>query len=144
MNSHLFLFSQGVWLGEGNISFSASPESLHFATKWFVDKKNKEGILCTQDVELQDSEEMIHNTFFLSDLKNGVFAIQLENELIGSVAGSGLIEKDRIAWEFRSHLNFQGYEIYNLQDNGEYTFHAEYFSPDQFRTIIDGRIWMKN
>jgi len=37
---HLFILEPGLWLGEGKISFSASPEFLRFYTKWTVEKDN--------------------------------------------------------------------------------------------------------
>jgi hypothetical protein len=38
---------------------------------------------------------------------------------------------------------FEGFEVYEQQENGDYFLHAEYGSPDQFRTIIEGLIWRK-
>jgi hypothetical protein len=143
LSTHEFLLKPGQWLGEGNITFTQSPDKIHFATRWTIDPKDHDEIVCTQQVEMQGSDEMVHNVFCLSDIAKGNFAIELENQLIGKVMGQGVLEPKTIAWEFRSHLNFQGYEVYKLQENGEYHFHAEYASPDQFRTIIDGRIWKK-
>jgi hypothetical protein len=48
-----------------------------------------------------------------------------------------------IAWEFRENdLNFEGFETYHLQEDGSYTMHAEYVTSDQFRTQIDGKLWL--
>ena len=70
--------------------------------------------------------------------------MELENELLGTVKGTGVIDENTIAWEFHGTGGLEGFEVYELQDNGDYMMHAEYSSPDQFRTIIDGRIWKKN
>jgi hypothetical protein len=70
--------------------------------------------------------------------------MELENELLGKVKGAGVIDEKTIAWEFHGTGGLEGFEVYELQDNGDYMMHAEYSSPDQFRTIIDGRIWKKN
>jgi hypothetical protein len=63
--------------------------------------------------------------------------------MLGSVQGKGIIDAKTIAWEFRGHPDFEGFEVYELQENGDFMLHAEYSSLDQIRTIIDGRIWKK-
>ena len=69
------------------------------------------------------------------------FSISFKNAIVGQVIGSGIIDKSTIAWEFRGHIGFQGYEVFDkINDGKQYHFHAEYSSPDQFRTIIDGTI----
>lgn len=145
---HKFLFASGSWVGEGKISFTASKDQLKFYTRWMVrcereEKNFPEKVTCTQDVEMQGAEEHIQNRFVFSQFTDSKFVLELENELIGSVQGTGLFEEKKIAWEFRGHPSFEGFEVYELQENGDYLFHAEYVSPDQFRSIIDGRIWEK-
>lgn len=138
---HQFIFKPGKWTGEGTVSFSASPDQLFFITKWDVSQKNEdEGILCKQEVKMEAAEEKVVNSFLLYDVTPTSFHIELENELVGKAIGTGVIDEKTIAWEFRGQIGFQGFEVYELQDDGEYTLHAEYSSPDQFRTIIDGRI----
>ncbi len=144
-----FIFTPGKWIGEGKISFSASPEILRFYTRWDISEAVKEGVLheitCKQVVEMQGAaEEHIHNLFTVSQVDDKSFVLELENELIGVIQGTGVMNQKKIAWEFRGHPTFEGFEVYELQDNGDYLFHAEYVSPDQFRSVIDGRIWKKN
>ena len=146
MESHLFLFEAGQWIGEGRVKFSASPEQIKFYTKWTIPAATGDEnpiIRCTQQVEMQGSSEQVVNNFQLSNISNGSFAIQIENDLVGKVQGKGVTDAKTIAWEFRGHPGFEGFEVYELTDNGDYMLHAEYSSPDQFRTIIDGRIWKK-
>lgn len=144
-----FIFSPGKWIGEGKISFSGSPEILRFFTRWEISSAEPEGVLheitCHQVVEMQGgaAEEHIKNRFTVSQVNDNSFVLELENELIGVVQGKGIIDAKKIAWEFRGHPTFEGFEVYELQENGDYLFHAEYVSPDQFRSIIDGRIWKK-
>ena len=147
VKTHSFIFQEGHWIGEGKIVFSSSPEFLKFYTRWTFPKAavidKREMIRCTQDVEMQTEQEHVQNHFTFSDITDGKFVIELENDLIGYVSGTGVYDEKKIAWEFRGHPNFEGFEVYEIQDNGDYMFHAEYVSPDQFRSIIDGRVWKK-
>lgn len=141
--SHLFLYTPGVWLGEGVVTFSASPEKVRFYTKWLINNEDEmHQIACEQKVELQGSDENILNDLVFFDITSSKFLVKLENVLFGKVTGKGIIDSKTIAWEYRSPDVMEGYEVYELQDNGDYLFHAEY-AADQFRTIIDGRIWKK-
>lgn len=143
MSQHEFLFNPGNWIGEGKVAFSASPETLHFYTKWTVEKADTHGIRSSQIVEIQGSDPSMHNAFVLTNITPNSFAIDLENDILGKVHGTGVIDGKTIAWEFHGHDGLEGFEVYELQDNGDYMLHAEYSSPDQFRTVIDGRIWKK-
>jgi hypothetical protein len=145
---HQFLFTKGYWIGEGRVTFNASPDILKFYTRWvispqFSPSKSIETVSCFQEVEMQGTEEHIKNQFNLFNVSADAFIIELENDLIGRVSGTGLFDAKKIAWEFKAHPTFEGFEVYELQENGDYLFHAEYVSPDQFRSVIDGRIWLK-
>lgn len=141
---HQFLFQPGYWIGEGKITFSGSSEHIRFYTRWMIGDKNEGEIVCNQQVEMQGSEELITNCFILTDVKENSFQISISNELIGEVKGKGIVDQKTIAWEFRGQGAMEGFEVYEIQENGDYMLHAEYSSPDQFRTIIDGRIWLKS
>lgn len=140
---HAFILTPGCWLGEGTVSFTASPEVLKFYTRWDVSNSVGGIVACKQSVEMQEHGETVNNAFCITELNPTSFKIELSNDVIGTVTGKGIIDEKAIAWEFRSHENFEGYEVYELQENGDYLLHAEYSSPEQFRTIIDGRIWKK-
>lgn len=142
MAKHEFIFSPGQWIGEGRVTFSASPDHLRFYTKWLIDKAENGNIRCQQHVEMEGGEDRVFNTFVFSNVLSSSFVLELMNELLGSVKGKGVIDEKTIAWEFRGG-EFEGFEVYELQENGDYMLHAEYASTDQFRTIIDGRIWKK-
>jgi hypothetical protein len=141
---HEFIFQPGQWVGEGRISFSSSPEHLHFYTKWSVLPLAGKEISCEQRVETQGSDNLVLNDFRIFDATPSAFLIELKNEHVGQVVGQGVIDAKTIAWEFRGNHLIEGFEVYELQDNGDYMVHAEYSSTDQFRTIIDGRIWKKS
>jgi len=141
--NHDFIFQPGEWVGEGTVSFSSSPDQMFFVTNWNVSPSNGQGIRCEQIVQMEGVEDSVRNHFSLSDITSDKFDIALENEIVGQVTGTGIIDDKSIAWEFQGQLGFQGYEVYELHSDGEYSFHAEYASPDQFRTIIDGRIRRK-
>lgn len=143
MTIHDFIFKSGLWVGEGKVTFSASPERVRFYTKWTIQKETDKTITCQQHVEMEGGESNVYNTFIFSNIQPTSFSVELISELLGSVQGKGLIDAKTIAWEFRGHPEFQGFEVYELQENGDYSLHAEYSSMDQIRTIIDGRVWKK-
>jgi len=140
---HEFIFKKGIWIGEGKITFSVSPDHLHFYTKWMIDPMVTTVIRSQQLVEMEGRAENLFNQFNFSHITEKDFQIQLSSELLGSVTGKGIVDKRTIAWEFRGYPDFEGFEVYELEDNGDYMLHAEYSSTEQFRTIIDGRIWKK-
>jgi len=141
---HTFIFSPGEWLGEGTISFSASPEKIRFYTRWVIEKEEKGGIRSFQEVEMEGVEDHVHNSFRFFDKGDKGFKVELRNNLVGIATGKGIINEKTLAWEFHGHNEIEGYETYKLLSNGDYELHAEYASADLFRTIIDGRIWQKS
>ncbi len=145
MTQHQFLFVPGIWLGEGTVSFSASPETIHFYTRWEIEQLPTEGfpLRCKQTVELSGIDDKVTNVVEVTPVDSTSFEIWIENDQMVRVGGKGVIDPKKIAWEFRGKDNFEGFEVYELVDNGDYQMHAEYASGDQFRTIINGRIWKK-
>lgn len=141
---HPFIFQHGNWIGQGNVVLSVSPEKLIFYTKWEVRKEEAGFIFCLQTVELQGETERLENRLIFYDFEDDRFKIILENELVGHVEGQGVYNDKEIAWEYHSEQHFEGLEVYKLQENGEYLFHAEYISPELFRSTIDGKIWVRN
>lgn len=142
--SHLFIFKPGIWIGEGTISFSMSPTKVKFFTRWEVVDLGEKGSQCRQAVELQGVDEHVINQYSFTKPEELEFEVVLENELVEKVKGHGFIENNKIAWEFREGGAFEGFEVYELGENGLYHMHAEYASSDQFRTVIDGQIWKKH
>ena len=139
-----FIFTPSLWLGEGKISFSASPEFLKFYTKWEIQEEFPGLMTATQIVEMQGiEEEQVINTFTFRDILPSSFTVYLENKLVGAVVGKGIRNEKTIAWEFRNQSAFEGFEVYEQQENGDYFLHAEYGAPQQFRTIVEGLIWRK-
>lgn len=149
MNTHQFIFSPGEWIGQGKITFSASPAQLRFYTKWLISERKENEISAEQIIEQQGEADLMANSFSFTDLTPVSFKISVNSELLGTVIGKGLIDPKTIAWEFRQAMNpdreepFEGFEVYELQEGGDYLLHAEYFSGQEYRTIIDGRIWKK-
>ena len=78
---------------------------------------------------MQGIDESVFNNLVFSDATPSSFSVLLENDLIGRVNGKGVIDPKTIAWEYRSGTDFEGFEVYELQDNGDYMMHAEYFIP---------------
>lgn len=144
MNRHEFIFQPGIWVGEGRITFSASPEHLTYYTRWTIDTSEEGEIRVEQRVETIGGDDNVKNNFRVFEAIENAFKIELANELVGVVFGTGVVDATTIAWEFRGGAVLEGFEVYELQENGDYMLHAEYTSTDQFRTIIDGRIWKKS
>jgi hypothetical protein len=149
MYSHSFLFQPGIWLGEGTIHVIGSPNPISFYTKWTVQKLENGKIILEQKIEMQGSETIFQNNFCITDLTESSFSIQFSNEYVNRVAGKGIIEPKKIFWEYNAKLTednlLQGFENYQLQENGGYSFHAEYISSDHlYGTEIDGNIWVKS
>lgn len=144
MSNHEFLFTSGQWVGEGKVTFSSSSQHLRFYTKWLLEKDDAGHVHCQQHVEMEGGQDRVFNVFLVSHILSESFVIELSNEMLGKIYGKGVIDAKTIAWEFRGHPEFEGFEVYELQENGDYMLHAEYSSVEQFRTIIDGRIWKKS
>lgn len=143
ITKHTFLLMPGRWIGEGKIAFSYSPTILRFYTEWedrFVENKP---LAWQQTVEIQGQGEKNINHFTLYEIKSESFVIELENRLIHKTKGKGIIHDNILAWEFFEKDHFEGFETFEFQENGDYIFHAEYYSSDHYRTVIDGRLWKK-
>lgn len=141
---HLFLFKPGLWLGQGIIRFSMAEDELKFYARWSVEPIQNEKIQFVQEIEINGFTDKMLNTFVLSDLTSNKFAVQIQNNLVGTVVGTGVIDDNAIAWEFRnSSQAFEGYEIYERKVDGSYNMRSEFFAGDGFRTIIQGSLWPK-
>lgn len=141
--THEFLFSPAQWIGEGKITFAASTEHLRFFTKWVIAPLTHERIVCHQQVEIRGGAGSVSNQLTISKIGDGKFCTELTTDQMESVPGTGIFDAKTIAWEFRGLPDFEGFEAYELQENGDYMFHAEYITLSHMRTIIDGRIWKK-
>lgn len=141
---HTFLFNPEEWLGDGTITFNEFGHGLKFYTRWKVTDSSEKAVNCTQEIEVEGLMDKTQNKFTLSDLKPTSFTITLENESLGKVTGKGVIDEKTVAWEFSNkELGFEGFEIYEIQEDGSYITRGEYISIDQLRTIIEGKIWKK-
>ncbi len=141
---HNFLFNPEEWIGDGTITFNEFGHGLKFYTRWKVFDSNKTEVSCSQEIEVEGLMDKTQNRFTLSEIKPGSFSITLENESLGKVIGKGVMDDKTVAWEFSNkELGFEGFEIYELQEDGNYVTRGEYVSIDQLRTIIEGKIWKK-
>lgn len=144
MFGHNFLFKPGNWIGEGSIELSNVEEKLVFYTRWrslSADPDLME-IDSTQEIQVSGQSDIMLNQYLLSTFDTKRFDVELENQAWGKVYGEGMVDDGFIGWEFRNNdLGLEGYEYYQLQDDGSYEMKAEYASQDDFRTQITGRIW---
>lgn len=142
---HQFLLTPNAWLGQGKIQLNMVSEELGFFTRWNVDTIDGDGrIECVQEIQVKGLSDVMQNEFFIYNFMHGEFAIDLENPSLGRITGKGLINDKVIAWEFRvEDIGFEGFELYEKQDEKNYLMRAEYATSDQFRTLIQGRIWQQ-
>jgi hypothetical protein len=141
MNQHLFIFTSGMWNGEGKISLNMVEEELGFYTRWNVIEADQGKIECIQEIQVKGLSDIMLNQFSFSEVTANNFTIVLKNQALGSIVGSGLITDKVIAWEFRiPDIGFEGFEFYE-KDGEDYLMRAEYATRDQFRTLIQGKVW---
>lgn len=142
---HPFLLESHNWLGEGKITLSMVEEELDFFTRWNLGARDPSGqIEASQEVQIKGLSDVMHNQFLLTDFTPTQFKVELENAALGVIHGKGIVKDNLIAWEFRDNeLEFEGFEFYELQEDGTYLMRAEYATPDQYRTTIRGKIWKK-
>ena len=143
MFNHSFIVSPGSWSGEGKILLNMVEEELLFNTNWAIQQKDFSGkVQCAQTIQIQGLSENMSNELTFYDFQTKTFAVDMENQNIGRIVGTGVFDEKMIAWEFRNNqMDFEGYETYLLQNDGSYLMHGEYVTSDQFRTQIDARIW---
>lgn len=140
VHKHLFLFKPGTWIGEGSVTLDPPPGIMHFTTTWTVGPAENQTIPCEHKVEQHETGAIVENHYIFYTKGDTSFEVELENRFLGKVKGKGILKDKTISWEIFRENQVQGKEIYELQENGDYTFHAEFSSPDQFKTIINGRI----
>ena len=147
MSEHPFIFQPGVWIGKGKVSLSMMAENeLTFCTKWNVGEIDDHGKLeALQEIEISGLADRMQNQFVFYDVTKKGFCIELENQALGTVLGQGLLQPEKISWEFRLRdLGFEGFELYEKGEEPDtYFVHAEYMATDDFRTTIHGKIWKK-
>lgn|SRR3989338_8803658 len=146
MSHHLFIFSPGTWFGEGKILLNMVEEELVFNTNWSVQNRDFAGkVLCTQELQIQGLTENMRTELSFYNFDGKTFAVDMENQNVGKLVGSGVFDEKMIAWEFRKNeMNFEGYETYTLQADGSYMMKGEYVTSDQFRTQIEARLWLQS
>jgi hypothetical protein len=143
MNQHAFIFASGRWFGEGQIQLNMVDEELGFITRWNVSHRDPLGkIECLQEIQVKGISDVMTNQFSFFDFIAGNFTLELENHALGKVQGKGILSDTVIAWEFRiPELGFEGFEFYEKEAEDVYLMRAEYATAEQFRTLIQGKVW---
>ncbi len=145
MFNHPFLLTSSAWLGQGRIQLNMAAEELSYVTKWNVSDRNSEGrIECVQEIQVKGLSDVMHNQFNIFEMNSSEFLIELENDALGKITGKGIINEKIIAWEFRiEEMGFEGFELYEKEDEQNYLMRAEYATADQLRTLIQGKVWKR-
>jgi hypothetical protein len=141
---HSFIFTQGTWIGEGKIMLSMVEEELLFTTRWSIQSRDFSGkVQGIQDITIQGLSENMRNELTFYEFQNKIFKIDMENQNVGRIIGAGVYDENLIGWEFRNNdMNFEGFETYQLQEDGSYLMRGEYVTRDQFRTQLEARLWL--
>jgi len=143
MFKHTFIFQPQAWVGEGAITLNMVEEELVFYTKWNVLSSDAGKIKSVQEIQIAGISENMRNELTFFDFTEDSFLVEMENLNIGKIIGKGLVDDKLIAWEFRNNeMNFEGFETYILQSDGSYLMRVEYVTSDQFRTQIEGKMWL--
>jgi hypothetical protein len=143
MFKHTFIFQPQAWVGEGTITLNMVEEELIFYTKWNILTSEAGKIKSLQEIQIAGISENMKNELTFFDFAEGTFSVEMENLNIGKIIGKGIVDEKLIAWEFRNNeMNFEGFETYILQNDGSYLMRVEYVTSDQFRTQIEGKMWL--
>lgn len=141
MTQHPFIFSPGYWEGGGQITFSMAEDILEFSMQWIVMPIEEGWIYFSQEINIKTFPEKMRNQFTVWNVTTNTFEIQLENQIVGKVVGSGLFTPQTIAWEFRrKDQDFEGFEIYELQRDLSYKMKAEFTAGGGMHTRVGGYI----
>jgi hypothetical protein len=140
---HTFILNPGNWEGEGKILLNMVEEELPFNTIWNVQSGDFVGkVECAQSIQVQGLSDNMRNDLTFSDFQNNTFTVEMENQNVGRISGTGIYDDHVIGWEFRNNgMNFEGFETYYLQPDGSYLMKGEYVTSDQFRTQIEAHLW---
>jgi hypothetical protein len=140
---HHFLFKEGLWLGEGVVQLNLVKEPLKFYSRWQIDMPEPGKIKCTQEIEVAGLSDRMHNVFYMDKLPSDKLKIKLENHSVGQIMAQGLFDEKLIAWEYEKDPNiaFEGYELFQKEDDEKYAFKAEFMAEDQLRSKIEGKLW---
>lgn len=114
---------------------------LNFSMSWTILPEEEGKIYFNQVIAINDIADRMRNNFCVYNMTASEFEIDLENAIVGKVIGKGVISPKVIAWEFRRRdQEFEGYEIYELQENGSYKMRAEFTAGEGLRTHVEGFI----
>lgn len=148
MKSHPFIYSPYKWLGEGIIELNMLEEPLGFCTRWVVHpwEEGKElssrTIECVQEIQVKGLSDMMTNQFIFSSFTATAFEVYMENYAVGQVRGKGFWDTNKLGWEFRvPETGFEGFELYEKQEDGSYLLYGEFATADDLRTKIRGKLW---
>lgn len=116
-------------------------DALDFIMRWKVEPNDDGEIVFRQEITIDDLGQKMNNQFRVSSLTSEAFQIALENQLVGKVCGKGVVDSKVIAWEFREpEQEFDGFEIYELQEDASYKMRAEFTAGEGLRTYVQGQI----
>ena len=142
-----FIFSPGIWIGEGTISLLAVRQLIKFYTRWNIQEEQLGILIATQVVETEGVEEHLINQWTFQKNEPLHFSVTLESASVGKITGTGRYEPRIISWEFignESDESVKGFERYDYQESGFYFLQAKYGAAAPYCTIIDGRLWQKS
>jgi len=138
-----FIFKPGIWLGEGTIALTTSPELIKFFTKWEITSEANQLIEAKQIIQMQGVKQSTLNIFTFMNITPEGFDLTIKNQYIEQVTGKGTRGEKLISWKFPQESALAGGENYTNSKNNELLLQAEYGS-EQYRTTIEGILWKKS
>ena len=77
MDIQPFIFTPGVWIGEGKITFTTSHQFIKFYTKWQINALSKNEFEAVQIVEMQGVEDHVINKYIFTHAGGTNFSLLL-------------------------------------------------------------------
>ncbi len=134
----MFILEPGKWVGEGQITFSVTNQSVNYRTVWTIHPEHKGAILAQQMVYLEGVEEPTRNFYKFSRQQGESFSVIMENPLFGDVSGQATLNEELFEFEIAHSNEFFGKESYRSLPENCFEVSATYTSEEKETTQIRG------
>lgn len=133
-----FIFSPGVWRGEGMLTFPLLSDKVKFYTQWEITQVAPGKCTAVQTVEMEGLSEQVINRWLFLQSDESSFSLELESASLGQQRGVGGADDSCFSWEVFGDV--KGHERYEQQGE-EWHFDARYGADDLYCTLVQGRLW---
>jgi hypothetical protein len=147
MDSSHFILSPGRWIGKGVMHLTHTEEDIPFELIWTVAILDLESglIECVQELILEDAKDHLTNEFIFTEPEEDKFEVEMDNDALGQVEGTGFIDREFLGWEFRNTGGgVEGFESYTRLTGGDYSLKAEFGSSTDIKTTLVGNLYRED